>query len=218
MHRVCGTLSVVFLTLLCCAVLAVGQQAQPIPPNNKTVQTQSNSAGQEADETLSPQSQDRLVREVRHQLIMVPYYSVFDNLAFRVEGRTVILEGQVARQIVKSDAEYAVKRIEGVEKVVNNIEVLPPSSLDDRLRRAIYRSIYSYGPLFTYGGMAVPPIHIIVENGHVTLEGMVDSEADKNAAGIRAKLVPGTLQVTNNLRVVPSAGKKGKKDKKDKKE
>jgi len=139
---------------------------------------------------------------VRHALIMLPYYSVFDNLAFKVDGRTVTLLGQVSNSALKPDAERAVKKIEGVEKVVNNIEVLPPSGSDDRIRRAVYRSIYSYGPLFKYANMSVPPIHIIVKNGNVDLEGVVDGEGDKNAAGIRAKLVPGIFQVTNNLRVV----------------
>jgi hyperosmotically inducible protein len=109
---------------------------------------------------------------------------------------------------VKSDAGNSVKRIEGVEKVVNNIDVLPPSPMDDRIRRAVYRSIYSYGPLFKYGGMAVPPIHIIVKGGRVTLEGVVDNEIDKNLAGMRANQVPGTFQMTNNLRVVNSSRKK----------
>jgi hyperosmotically inducible protein len=116
----------------------------------------------------------------------------------------------VVQAVVKKDAENSVKHIEGVEKVVNNIEVLPPSPMDDRIRRAAYRSIYSYGPLFKYGGMAVPPIHIIVKNGRITLEGVVDSEADKSAAGLRANQVPGTFQITNNLRVVPSGGGKKK--------
>jgi hyperosmotically inducible protein len=199
---------VVFLVLVCFAAIGVAQQAQPVPSNDQSVQTQPSSAAQsqQADETLSPQSQDRLMKEVRHELIMLPYYGVFDNLAFRIDGRTVTLEGQVTQPVMKSDAENAVKRIEGVEKVVNNIEVLPPSSMDDRTRRAVYRSIYSYGPLFKYGGMAVPSIHIIVKSGHVTLAGVVDSEADKNVAGMRANQVPGIFQVTNNLRVVSSSG------------
>ncbi len=209
MHKICRALGSVFLVLLSFGVLGRAQQAPPPASSAQSVQAQT--PGQQANETLSPESQDRLVREIRHELIMLPYYGVFDNLSFRIEGRTVILDGQVVKPVVKSDAENAVKRIEGVDKVVNNIEVLPPSSMDDRTRRAVYRSIYSYGPLFKYGGMAVPPIHIIVKNGRVTLEGVVDSEADKNMAGIRANLVPGTFQITNNLRVVPSGGDKKKK-------
>ena len=214
MHRTDRTLGLVFLVLLCFAVLSVAQQSPPVPSNDQSVQTQPNSAAQSqaANETLSPESQDRLVKEVRHELIMLPYYGVFDNLAFRVDGRTVILEGQVVKPVVKSDAGNSVKRIEGVEKVVNNIEVLPPSPMDDRIRRAVYQSIYSYGPLFKYGGMAVPPIHIIVKGGRVTLEGVVDNETDKGLAGMRANQVPGTFQVTNNLRVVSSSGQ-GKKKK-----
>jgi len=147
---------------------------------------------------------------VRHELIMLPYYGVFDNLVFRVDGRTVTLMGQVTNPTLKSDAERSVKRIEGVEKVVNNLEVLPPSPMDDRTRKAVYRAIYSYGPLFKYGNMAVPPIHIIVKNGRVTLEGVVDNETDKNLAGMRANQVPGTFQVTNNLRVVNPGNSKKK--------
>jgi hyperosmotically inducible protein len=115
--------------------------------------------------------------------------------------------------VTKSDAENAVKHIEGVEKVVNNIEVLPPSNMDDRIRRQVYSAIYSYGPLFKYGNMSVPPIHIIVKNGRITLTGVVDSETDKNLAGMRANQVPGTFGVTNNLRVITSE-KSSKNDKK----
>jgi osmotically-inducible protein OsmY len=209
-HR---ALSVGLAVVLCLAVLGVGQQARPVPPTNQPVPTQPNrgAQSQEANETLSAESQDRLIKEVRHELIMLPYYGVFDNLAFRIDGRTVILEGQVTQPVLKSDAERSVKRIEGVDKVVNNIEVLPPSPMDDRIRRAVYQSIYSYGPLFKYGGMAVPPIHIIVRNGRVTLEGVVDSETDKSLAGMRANQVPDTFQITNNLRVVPSGGHSKKK-------
>jgi hyperosmotically inducible protein len=199
--------------MMCFVVLGSAQQTppapSPAPSNDQSVQTQTQA--QQANETLSPESQDRLVREVRHELIMLPYFGVFDNLSFRIQGRTVILEGQVVRPVVKSDAGNSVKHIEGVEKVINNIEVLPPSPMDDRIRRAVYQSIYSYGPLFKYGGMAVPPIHIIVRNGRVTLEGVVDSEADKNMAGLRANQVPGTFQITNNLRVVNSGGQGKKK-------
>jgi len=161
-----------------------------------------------ANEALSPESRDRLVREIRHELIMLPYYGVFDNLGFSLNGRIVTLSGQVVNAATKSDAQNVVKRIEGVENVINNIEVLPPSPMDERIRREVYQSIYSYGPLFKYGGMTVPPIHIIVKNGRVTLDGVVDSEGDKNLASLRANQVPGTFQVTNNLRVVnPNANK-----------
>ncbi len=142
-----------------------------------------------------------LTNQVRHKLVMLPFYSVFDNLQYQVESGKVTLLGQVKTPMLKSDAERAVKQIEGVEAVDNQLEVLPPSPFDDRIRRATYRSIYSFGSLQMYGVRSVPPIHIIVNNGHVTLEGAVANETDKNVAGIRANSVPGVFSVTNNLRV-----------------
>ncbi|HXM67648.1 MAG TPA: BON domain-containing protein [Candidatus Acidoferrum sp.] len=152
----------------------------------------------------SSKSQDRIVREVRHELLMLPYFGVFDNIAFRVDGSTVTLMGQVVRPSLKSDAENALKHIEGVEKVDNQIEVLPPSPMDDRLRLELYRAIYAYPALEKYALGVQKPIRIIVKNGHVTLEGVVDNEADKNFAGVRANGVPGIFSVTNNLRVESS--------------
>jgi hyperosmotically inducible protein len=145
-----------------------------------------------------------LVREVRHQLLLLPYYSVFDNLAFKVDGDRVTLEGQVTRPTLKSDSEGAVKSIEGVSGVINNIEVLPPSPMDDQLRRALYRAIYGDPTLNKYSWSSVASIHIIVKNGHVTLEGVVDSDADKNVAGLRASSVPNVFDVKNNLVVTGS--------------
>jgi hyperosmotically inducible protein len=141
----------------------------------------------------------RLAKEVRHELLLLPYYSVFDNLAFKVEGDKVILEGQVVLPTLKSDAEAAVKSVEGVAKVVNNIEVLPVSPMDDQLRRAVYHAIYGEPALFRYGFQAMPSIHIIVKNGNVTVEGVVDSESDKNLANLRASQVPNVFSVKNNL-------------------
>ena len=146
-------------------------------------------------------SRTRVEREVRHELAMLPYYSVFDNLAFRVDDGTVTLLGQVTRPTLKSDAENVVKHIEGVERMINKIEVLPPSPEDDRIRIATYRTIYRDPALNRYEHQAIPPIHIVVKNGNVTLEGVVATEADKNIAGIRANSVPGVFSVTNNLRV-----------------
>jgi hyperosmotically inducible protein len=143
-----------------------------------------------------------LIKEVRHQLVMLPWYSVFDNLAYQVEGDKVILSGQVTRPTLKSDAEAAVKSIEGVASVVNNIEVLPLSAMDDQLRRAVYRAIYGEAGLSRYSIQAVPSIHIIVKNGNVTLEGVVDNETDKNLANLRANQVPNVFSVKNNLVVV----------------
>lgn len=132
-------------------------------------------------------TQEMLERQVRHELVMLPYYGVFDNLAFQVEGYTVTLLGQVTRPTLKSDAQAAVRRIEGVERVKNEIEVLPVSPVDDRLRLAVYRAIYSHAALERYAIQAVPPIHIIVKNGHATLEGVVANESDKNIANLRAE-------------------------------
>ncbi len=149
-----------------------------------------------------PKSQERLYKEVRHQLVMLPWYSVFDNLAFKVEGDRVTLYGQVTRPTLKSDAEGAVKSVEGITTVVNKIEVLPLSPMDNQLRRALYRSIYGESVLSRYSNQAVPSIHIIVKNGNVTLEGVVDNETDKNIANLRANGVPNVFSVKNNLRVM----------------
>src|SRR5579863_69745 len=149
----------------------------------------------------SAKSQDRIGREVRHELLMLPYFGVFDNIAYKVDGGTVTLLGQVVRPVLKSDAENAVKHIEGVDKVDNQIEVLPPSSMDDRIRLELFHAIYGYPALEKYALGVQKPIRIIVKNGRVTLEGVVDSDADKNLAGLRANGVSGIFSVTNNLRV-----------------
>jgi hyperosmotically inducible periplasmic protein len=162
------------------------------------------SHAQNSKRQTEPKSRQNLIREVRHQLILLPYYSVFDNLAFRVEGDTVILEGQVVRPTLKSDAEGVVKNIEGIGRVVNNIEVLPPSPMDDQIRRAVYRAIFGDPALSRYAESAVPSIHIIVKNGHVTLVGVVDSEADKNLVNLRVNGVPNVFSVKNELVVSPS--------------
>jgi hyperosmotically inducible protein len=135
---------------------------------------------------------------------MLPYFGVFDNIEYRVDDDTVTLLGDVTRPTLKSDAENVVKHIEGVQHVVNKIEVLPPSPMDDQLRLALYRAIYGFPALEKYALGVQKPIRIIVKNGHVTLEGVVDNEADKNLAGVRANTVPGIFSVTNNLRAVPS--------------
>jgi hyperosmotically inducible protein len=144
---------------------------------------------------------DRIVREVHHQLVMIPQLSIFDNLAYKVDGGKVTLLGQVLNPVIKSEAESAVKGIEGVENVNNQIEVLPPSPNDDRIRRQVARAIFNDDRLFQYSMGALPPIHIVVKGGHVTLEGAVNSQADKNEAGIKANGVPGVFSVQNNLQV-----------------
>ena len=167
-------------------------------------------------EALSPKAIERIVREVRHELVMLPYYGVFDNLSYKADpDGTVTLMGQVARPTLKSDAENVVKRIEGVEKVVNNIEVLPTSINDDRIRRDVYRAIYGNSVLSPYQLRAVPPIHIIVKNGHVALEGVVARAMDKQIAGVQANTVSGVFSVDNNLRVEEEDKGDKKKEKED---
>ncbi len=170
------------VSLLLVAIAATAQDAQRDQPSAK--------------------SQDRIIKEVGHQLRMLPYVTVFDNLSYRVDGYNVTLMGQVVRPVSKSDAESAVKHIEGVEHVDNQIEVLPPSPFDDGIRRRLYRAIYGYPGMQKYALGVMKPIRIIVKGGHVTLEGVVDNEGDKNIAGIRANGVPNVFSVTNNLQVV----------------
>jgi hyperosmotically inducible protein len=147
------------------------------------------------------QAVQRIQKEVRHEILLLPYFGVFDDIAFKVEGYKVTLLGQVTRPTLKSDAENVVKRIEGVEKVDNQIEVLPLSPMDDQLRVKLYRAIYGDPALERYAMPVIKPIRIIVRAGNVTLEGVVDSEADKNMVNIRANRVSGAFSVTNHLRV-----------------
>lgn len=143
----------------------------------------------------------RITKEIRHELLMLPNLGVFDHLAYKVDGNKVTLLGSVSRPTLKRDAESAVKGIEGVEHIDNQIEVLPPSPMDDRLRRQLFQAIYGFTSLERYALSVNKPIQIIVKSGHVTLEGVVDSEADKNVAGIRANSVPGIFSVENNLTI-----------------
>ena len=170
-----------FATLLMLAAVGTTQNAQREQPTAK--------------------SQERITKEVRHELLMLPYFGVFDYIAYKVDGYTVTLLGQVVRPTLKSDAENVVKRIEGVEKVDNQIEVLPPSPMDDGIRRRLFRAIYQYPPLQKYELGVQKPIRIIVKSGRVTLEGVVDNETDKNLVGVRANGVSGIFSVTNNLQV-----------------
>jgi len=151
---------------------------------------------------IPARAEERIQREVRHEILMLPYYNVFDNITYKVEGYNVTLMGQVTQPVLKKDVENVVKRIEGVEKVNNQIEVLPTSGMDAQLRRKLYRAIYGYDALERYAMPVVKPIRIIVKNGNVTLEGVVDNEMDKNLANVRANGVSGVFSVTNNLKVV----------------
>ena len=145
-------------------------------------------------------NETEIATHVRHELVMLPYYGLFDDLAFRVDGGTVTLLGAVVRPTLKDDAGRVVKKVPGVQQVVNNIEVLPVSPMDDQIRRAEYRAIYGDPSIsIRYGYRALPSIHIIVKNGHVTLEGVVANQADKNLIGIKANGVSNVFSVTNNL-------------------
>ncbi|HUO17225.1 MAG TPA: BON domain-containing protein [Verrucomicrobiae bacterium] len=170
---------VILSTLLVCAIVSMAQEPQP-----------------------SAREQERITKAVRHELLMLPYFGVFDFIAYKVNGYEITLLGQVVRPTLKSDAENAVKHIEGVDKVDNQIEVLPPSPMDDRLRARLFRAIYGYPTFHKYALGVQKPIRIIVKNGRANLEGVVDSEADKNLAGLRANGVPGIFSVTNDLQVV----------------
>ncbi len=160
-------------------------------------------AGQETQGREGPNNEAYVKREVRHELMSVPWYSVFDILQYSVNGDNVTLTGAVVNPTVKSDAENAVKHIEGVGKVDDQIEILPASPMDSQIRLAEYRAIYSQPTLSRYGLGSYQSIHIIVRGGHVTLEGSVDSDSDKNVAAIAAKSVPNVFSVTNNLAVTP---------------
>jgi hyperosmotically inducible protein len=189
--------------LLAVAISLATFSTAGLPQNAHAQNAPAQNAPAQRDQPSS-RSQERIEREVRHELLMLPYFGVFDNIAYKVDGYNVTLMGEVVRPSLKSDAENVVKRIEGVEHVDNKIEVLPPSPMDDRLRLALYRAIYGYEPLQKYALGVQKPIRIIVKNGHVTLEGVVDSEADKNLVNIRANSVPGIFSVDNHLQVVPS--------------
>ncbi len=178
-------------------------------------------AAAEKDQPKVPQHQDpyvngatdesRIAREVRHQLVTLPYFGVFDDLGFTVNGGTVTLVGEVTRPTLKSDAGNVVKKVEGVTEVINNIEVLPLSPNDDRVRIAAYRAIYGDQVLsMRYGFQALPSIHIIVKNGNIRLEGVVANEGDKNIAGIRANGVQGAFSVVNDLRIEGKSNPGGK--------
>lgn len=147
----------------------------------------------------SPGYEQWLQTEVRHQIMLLPWYTVFDEIIYSVNGYTVTLKGYVVNPSLKSDAANAVKHIEGVEAVNNQIEILPNSPMDSQIRSAEYRKIYSYPSLSRYGIGNLQSIHIIVKNGHVTLMGYVDSQSDKDAANIQANGVPNVFSVANDL-------------------
>jgi hyperosmotically inducible protein len=170
-----------------------------------TAQEPGGNPGAAAQGATGPQRmQDRISREVYHELVMLPQLTIFDNIQYKVDGSKVTLMGQVRDAILKDSAEKTVKHIEGVDSVNNQIEILPASGNDDRIRREVARALFNDERLFRYSMGSVPPIHIIVKGGHVTLEGVVNSEADKNEANIRANSVPGVFSVENHLQVQKS--------------
>jgi len=171
--------------------------------DNCTAQdAQNNSALSTRNTALSQKGVDRIIKEVHHELVMLPFYGVFDNLLYNVSpDGTVTLLGEASRPTLKSDAERAVREIEGVERVDNQIKVLPVSPNDSRIRRAMYRKIFGHSVLSQYQLRAVPPIHIVVDNGHVKLEGVVARQMEKQVAGMQANSVSGVFTVENNLRV-----------------
>ncbi len=158
-------------------------------------------AARPQDPAAPSKEQQSMSREVYHQLVLLPHLTVFDNLQYEVNGNNVTLSGEVTQPVDKSDADSAVKNIEGVGNVTDNIKVLPLSPMDNQIRIAEFRSIYGFPSLQKYAQFAVQSIHIIVDGGHVTLDGVVDSEADKDAAGVRANTVSNVFSVTNNLKV-----------------
>ena len=168
-----------------------------------TVQAKASTASSSHAFLPQDRSLERLTRHVRHELVTLPYYDVFDWLEGEVRSDgTVVLRGEVVRPTTKSEAEARVKRIEGVERVINEIEVLPTSINDDRLRIALYRALFNWdSPLFRYAHRAVPPIHIIVKNGRATLKGVVATEQEKQIAYMKARSVPGLFEVRNELQV-----------------
>jgi hyperosmotically inducible protein len=211
----------IFAEIIAAAVLvtvAAGQSTQGTPSSNAQQGTHEeqkqspavNNAtsatpvipGYSVTDTSTNKGEARISKEVRHELLMLPRYTLFDDLRYRVNGYTVELLGDVINPTLKGDAENAVKRIEGVEQVVNHINILPPSPNDDRIRRQIARAVFEADGLSRYGWEAAPSIHVIVNGGHVKLTGVVDSTGDKNLAGIRANQVPGVFSVQNDLVVV----------------
>ncbi len=155
----------------------------------------------EADHTASGKSNRELTDSVRHVILMLPYYSVFDRLTYAIENNTVVLTGKVHRALLKSEAENAVRAIEEVAEVVNKIEILPLSRMDDSIRLRTYYAIFSNPGFERYAIQVHSPIRIIVQNGHITLDGIVSTQFDKTLAEMAARNVPMAFSVTNNLTV-----------------
>ncbi len=194
MRKIMQAVGVAILSALCCSS-AFAQSSQADQPAGAA-------PNQMQSQELSQQAEGALAQKVIHAIVMLPYYGVYDNIGFKLNGRTVTLTGQVLRSSLKPDAESAVKKVEGVDKVINEIEVLPPGRIDMRIREQVRQAIYGYGPFLKYANQPNPPRRIIVKNARVTLDGVVDNETDKGQCTMRVNQVPDVLSVTNNLRVV----------------
>lgn len=187
------------LGLLFCVSARASQAEKTVEKPPAVVNTRTGEIELEREHKWAGRTLNDVEWRIHEELAMIPFYGVFDTVRFELVGSTVTLSGQVLRETIKMNAESVVKRIEGVNEVVNQIEVLPSSRKDDAIRMRVYRAIYENRPLEAYGTRAFPPIHIIVRDGIVTLEGVVDSDADRNAAFVQA--LKASHQVTNNLRV-----------------
>jgi hyperosmotically inducible protein len=201
---------VLFSLLLAMTTAAVAQTPSSAPQMNTASEPVINSNGPVVagfgniiPNTGHPEEM-QIAKEVRHELLMLPYYSLFDDLEYSVQGRTVTLSGSLTsiHGQTKSDAERAVQKIEGVEKVINNIKILPPAPYDEQIRRQAYRKLVNAGGLAQYFWQAAPSIHIIVENSNITLKGYVNNMGDKNLAGITVKEIPNVFNVKNELQVI----------------
>lgn len=204
--------SILRSSIVACALafgVGVASQASAQDRINRRQRPQIARPGSRAESETRARTQ--IAREVRRELATLPYYDVFDFLQFEVQPDfTVVLSGQTVRPTLKRDAEARLRDVEGIERVVNNIEVLPLSSLDDRIRVAVYRELFNFdSPLYRYSLGAVPPIRIIVNRGRVTLKGIVATKGDSNLAYIRARTVPGTFEVTNELQIERDGERRG---------
>ncbi len=195
-------------TLLLCGLVFGHSQSSSQSRSSPSQSSNNNSAQLAMRPAMQDPNEQRIAKEVRHELVMLSYYSIFDDLEYQVNGDTVTLLGSVVNPTLKSDAEHSVKRVEGVSRVDNQIKVLPPSPMDDRIRRQVARAIFNQDGLYRYSMGALPSIHMIVDNGHVTLKGFVDNEMDKTQARIAANQVPGVFSVDDQLQVANSKSAK----------
>jgi hyperosmotically inducible protein len=187
------------LTIIVLAFASISSYAAPAP-QKKSKKSRLESRPRAEGEA---RNLDYLTKEIRKELVTLPFFGVFDWFEYKVEpDGTVYLAGQVTRPTLKKDAQRRVERVEGVDRVINQVEVLPLSPNDERLRRAVFRELFNFNsPLFRYGQQPVPPIHIIVNRGRLVLKGVVANKGDSDLANIKARGVPGLFEVRNELKV-----------------